>query len=277
MNYSEPGRSPPAVPDPYDPTPIKRGISVYYGAFTYGGTSFALLQSRAFKHRPKVNKKRDPDNRVLPGERQQRFLESWVDQDRELPKICLTQTIFSDVLTTSRRNPVGGYDTNAYPPRARDRALKSLRKAGELMLAGDQHFPSLVRHGIDDHTDGVVQFTGTAGSTLYQRWFVPEKDSTTEGADANTGKFVDGHNNKFRALAVMNPKLPFRKAGNEHGSRHVFDRQLKSEGYGIVHVNHDEEVFYIECWPQNTDPTAADAKQFPGWPYRLPFDEADGR
>ncbi|MHA4820314.1 metallophosphoesterase family protein, partial [Streptomyces aculeolatus] len=31
-------------PDPYDPTPVEQGISVYYGAFAYGGVSFALLE-----------------------------------------------------------------------------------------------------------------------------------------------------------------------------------------------------------------------------------------
>ncbi|OKH26387.1 hypothetical protein [Chroogloeocystis siderophila] len=27
----------------------------------------------------------------------------------------------------------------------------------------------------------------------------------------------------------------------------------------------------IECWFWNVNPTAANAKQFPGWLYRLPF------
>jgi alkaline phosphatase D len=264
-------------PDPYDPTTIKRDISVYYGMFTYGGTSFALLQSRAFKLGPEVNKKRDPNERVLLGERQQRFLEAWADQNPDLPKICLTQTIFSDVLTTPQGKPAGKYDTNAYPTGARNRALRTLREAGALMLAGDQHLATLVRHGIDEYTDGVVQFTSPAGSTLFQRWFEPNEDRTTESADSNTGAFVGGHGDKFQVHAVANPKLSFTEALSDYGSRRVFDRQLKKEGYGIVRVNHDEEKFVIECWPRDCDPTAGDAEQFSEWPYRLPFDETDGR
>jgi len=61
-----------------------------------------------------------------------------------------------------------------------------------------------------------------------------------------------------------------------HG-RYLFNKRLKSEGYGIVRVKHDEEAFGIECWPRDVDPTNRDAEQFPGWPYRLPFDETAGQ
>lgn len=37
------------------------------------------------------------------------------------------------------------------------------------------------------------------------------------------------------------------------------------------------ELFIIERWPWDEDPSAAGAQQFDGWPYRLPFAEADGR
>jgi len=36
-------------PDPYDPTPVDQGITVYYGAFRYGGVRFAILEDRKFK------------------------------------------------------------------------------------------------------------------------------------------------------------------------------------------------------------------------------------
>ena len=39
-------------PDPYDPTPVKQGISVYSGPLTYGRVSFAILADRQFKSGP---------------------------------------------------------------------------------------------------------------------------------------------------------------------------------------------------------------------------------
>ncbi len=40
-------------PDPYDPTPIKQGIDVYYGPLTYGRMSFAMLADRSSRPAPK--------------------------------------------------------------------------------------------------------------------------------------------------------------------------------------------------------------------------------
>ena len=40
------------LPDPYDPTPIQRGIGVYYTSMTLGGISFAIIEDRKFKSGP---------------------------------------------------------------------------------------------------------------------------------------------------------------------------------------------------------------------------------
>lgn len=37
------------LPDPYDPTPVKQGIGVYYCDLKYGGISFAIIEDRKFK------------------------------------------------------------------------------------------------------------------------------------------------------------------------------------------------------------------------------------
>lgn len=39
-------------PDPFDPAPVEQDITVYYGAFRYGGVSFAVLEDRKFKTAP---------------------------------------------------------------------------------------------------------------------------------------------------------------------------------------------------------------------------------
>ncbi|MFP6887374.1 MAG: hypothetical protein VB997_07410, partial [Opitutales bacterium] len=40
------------LPDPYDPTPIDRGIGTYYTDLTWGGVSFAIIEDRKFKTGP---------------------------------------------------------------------------------------------------------------------------------------------------------------------------------------------------------------------------------
>ncbi|MHC4105499.1 MAG: metallophosphoesterase family protein, partial [Planctomycetota bacterium] len=40
------------LPDPFDPTPIERGIGVYYTSMTVGGVSFAIIEDRKFKTGP---------------------------------------------------------------------------------------------------------------------------------------------------------------------------------------------------------------------------------
>ena len=138
------------------------------------------------------------------------------------------------------------------------------------MLSGDQHLASVVRHGIDDFTDGVVQFSGPGGGTNFQRWFQPSKPLPNAGATPYTGDWTDGFGNKFRVLAVANPKVSFKdyrkyKTGRGQG---LGDRKLKSEGYGIIRVNRKQQEFVLECWPWNTN-----ARQFEGWPVRIPWNK----
>ena len=40
------------LPDPYDPTPIQRGIGTYYTDLNWGRISFAIIEDRKFKTGP---------------------------------------------------------------------------------------------------------------------------------------------------------------------------------------------------------------------------------
>lgn len=267
-------------PDPYDPTPVDRGIGVYYGAFHYGGVSFALLEDRKFKTAPIQGTDLDVHEGELLGDRQEAFLEAWArDRPGGQPKICLTQTLFACVQTSPAGRPLLDFDSNGYPKLQRDRAIDLLRRAGALVLAGDQHLASVVRHGVDTFTDGVVQFTGPAMGTSWQRWFEPARPLPNGRGTPSTGDFSDAFGNKVRVLAVANPKVTFReyRATRKGRAQGLGDRRLKSEGYGIVRVDRKARAYAIECWPWNVDPLGRDARQFPGWPFRLRFDDCDGR
>ncbi|MEZ5353978.1 MAG: alkaline phosphatase D family protein [Bryobacteraceae bacterium] len=247
-------------PDPFDPTPVDQNIGVYYGAFEYGGASFAVLEDRKFKvARPSARRRNPPS--VLLGARQERFLEQWA-QDRTKPKICVTQTVWACAHTTETGAPAQDYDANGYPKAGRDRAIRLLKKAGALLLSGDQHLGMLIRHGLDTFTDGIVQFSAPSTGTSFQRWFEPA------GRASPTGNATDFFGNRFRMLAVANPPVSFaafRKVKPRGNG--LADKTKKRDGFGIVRVDYKQKRFVLECWDDRG------TAQHPGWPYTLPFNQ----
>ncbi len=184
-------------PDPFDPTPVKQGISVYYGPLTYGRVSFAILADRQFKTGPEgevpptgsrgdhvVNPDFDPKTAdrpglVLLGDRQLDFLRHWITDWRGADmKAVISQTIFTAMATThgaERQRLRADYDTNGWPQTPRNQALRLIRKASAVHIAGDQHLPAVVHYGIDAHRDGPVAFAGPAVNVGYPRWFEPDQ------------------------------------------------------------------------------------------------------
>ena len=262
-------------PDPYDPNLLETGVGTYYTAFQYGGIDFALLEDRKFKTSPVQGESLNVHVPQMLGTAQEAFLADWAARKAEAPRIVLTQTVWASVQTSPDGQPLLDFDSNGYPTLPRQHALSLVRDAGALMLAGDQHMSSLVRHGIDAPGDGPVQFAGPAGGARWQRWFEPGRALANSGGDPNTGDFRDAFGNHVRVLAVANPKITFVEYRRHRPGRNqaLMDRQLKSEGYGIVRVRHGKKDYVIECWPWNTDADDPDAAQYQGWPYTLPFDE----
>jgi alkaline phosphatase D len=253
---------------------VLQGISVYYCAFSYGGVSFAVLEDRKFKNTNKFGVNQFgaplPPDRDLLGKRQEAFLAAWAGLHPGQPKICLTQTLFACVQTDPAGRPVADPDSNGAPADRRRAALQLLTQAGAVVLSGDQHLGSLVRHGIDAFTDGPVQFTSPAAGSAFQRWFRPDAP-LPNASGPDTGDFVDGFGNRFRVLAVANPRVSYADVMAVQKSNNVGDRRLKQEGYGLVEVDRSRGEYRLNCWPWQQDVSAPGAAQYPGWPYVLPF------
>lgn len=265
-------------PDAFDPTPVLQGITVYYSAFSYGGVSFAVLEDRKFKNSNKKNRDQFgtplPPPRDLLGPRQESFLATWATMHTGQPKVCLTQTIFASVGTSPTGVLWADPDTNASPVPAKRTAIQLLKNARAVILSGDQHLATLVRHGINTHTDGPVQFVAPAAGTAWQRWFEPTV-APLNGTGPNTGDVRDAYGNRLRVLAVANPTITFAQVNAiQPGTSEVGDRNLKREGYGIARVDKSARAYRLECWPWAADPTQSGATQYAGWPYTLPFDQA---
>ena len=268
------------LPDPYDPTPIERGIGVYYTFLTVGRVSFAIIEDRKFKSGPKGlvpqqgprpdhvtdpnydPKSLDVPGAILLGERQLKFLREWAADWHGCDMKCvLSQTVFCGGahLHGSRNNRLlADLDSNGWPQTGRNKALRESRKAFAFMIAGDQHLGTIIHHGVDDWNDSGWSFCVPSIANLYLRWWAPLEPGKNreEGVPEYLGEFLDGFGNKITMLAVGNPAV-----------RENHDKlTTRSAGFGVVKFNKKSREITVECWPRNVDIAEPTAKQYSGWP-----------
>ncbi len=291
------------LPDPYDPTPIKQGIGVYYTNLILGGVDFAILEDRKFKTGPEGRhpmKGPRPDHILDPnydptvidtpglellGKRQEKFLADWAGQtDGVVMKAVLSQTGFCGGahLHGSHNNRLhADLDSNGWPQSGRRRALELIRKANAVHIAGDQHLATLVQHGIDEHRDGPWAFVGPAiVNTYYGRWWWPEDEKPGANADPEsplpwTGDYLDGFGNKITMHAYANPH-PAREriqGWQKQDATKLGPKEGWADGWGVVRFKKSTRDVTFECWPRYEDVTQPGAKQFPGWPVTISLAE----
>ena len=280
------------LPDPYDASPIKRNIGVYYTSIRVGGIDFAILEDRKFKSGPKgkipkmgprpdhINDpKYDRDSIDLPnlkllGDRQLKFLNAWSqDWTGAKMKAVLSQTAFCGAVHlhgTPKNRLLADLDCNGWPQTGRNKALREIRRARAVHLCGDQHLSVVVKHGIDSAADGPYAFTSPAiVNTIYGRWWHPEDEKAGPNAVPNsplpwTGDYVDGLGNHIQMMAYANPED--RK-----------DEMKRADGFGVVRFNKKKQTVTFECWPRFADVSDGDKAQFPGWPITVESKKNDGR
>ncbi|MDR8390277.1 alkaline phosphatase D family protein [Aliifodinibius sp. S!AR15-10] len=302
------------LPEPYDPTPVKQDISVYYTGWKYGGISFAIIEDRKFKTAPKnvlpeeakvvngfiqnrefeIRDYYDIDADLL-GERQISFLRDWAadwSNGTEM-KAVLSQTNFCTLATLPEGSvldqvvpkleipergkyvkgdaPTTDMDSNGWPQKGRDEALKTIRKGFAFHIAGDQHLASTVHYGIEEFGDAGFGFAGPALNNVWpRRWWPPvgKGHRPLPGRPKNTGNFEDGFGNKMTVYAVGNPVQTNREPAI------IYDR---ATGYGIVTFDKSERTITVECWPRYVDPEANPGGQFDGWPVVIRQEDNYGR
>lgn len=280
------------LPDPVDPAPIDRGITVYFTRMRVGGIDFAILEDRKFKSGPAgripqmgprpdhINDpKYDPKSIDLPGlellgERQHRFLKVWSeDWSGAEVKGVLSQTAFCGAVHMhGGRNDrlLADLDCNGWPQSARNRALEEIRRVQAVHLCGDQHLAVVVKHGIDAFGDGPYGFTSPAlVNTIYGRWWHPENEQPGPNPVADsplpwTGDFRDGLGNRISMLAYANPP-------------NIADERQRGDGYGLVRFDKRTRKITFECWPRFSDVREGDSAQFAGWPMTVSMADNDGR
>ncbi|MFQ5448389.1 MAG: twin-arginine translocation pathway signal protein, partial [Saprospiraceae bacterium] len=230
-----------------------------------------------------AKKKADVDGAVLLGERQLQFLGHWAQTwgDSTRMKVALSQTIFANVATLPASEfhdrivpklrimnkgeyppddrPVTDFDSNGWPQTGRNEALRAMRKAFALHIAGDQHLGSVIQYGVDNWRDAGYAFCVPAVSNIWPRRWYPREGGRNRSPNAPryTGDFEDGFGNKMAVLAVSNPIFT-----NWKPSR-LYDR---ATGYGIIRLNKKTRDITLECWPRSFQRTREQTPQYPGWP-----------
>ncbi len=284
-------------PDFFDKTPIKQGISVYYGDMVYGRVSFAIISDRQFKSAPghvtnwkgRADHLKDPKYDVskldkeglqLLGERQENFLEAWAADWRGADMKCLlSQTIFCNLANYHGGNQefiFADLDSNGWPQTPRNRAVALMRKALAFHYAGDQHLPSIVHHGIDTWNDAGYSFCVPSIAAGYPRSWKPDDEGRkVQNRPApglpNTGEYRDAFGHPITVHGIGNPAKKNRPG-------RINTAHDKSSGHGIVRFNQQKQTITMECWRLQFDaknPKKED--QFPGWPKTIHMTDNDGR
>ena len=246
-----------------------------------GGIDFAIIEDRKFKSGPKgkipqqgprPDHIRNPDYNpnsidldglTLLGERQLNFLSEWgKNKDNSIMKAVLSQTGFCGGahLHGSEENRLhADLDSNGWPQKGRNNALKLIKDANAVHIAGDQHLATVIHHGIDEYEDGPWAFVVPAiVNNYYSRWWWPENGEA--GKNSNnilpwTGRYKDGFDNKITMHAYANP-----------------DTDSNGAGYGVIKFHKNENNVTFECWPRYQDVTLDESKQFKGWPITVSLD-----
>jgi hypothetical protein len=280
------------LPDPVDPEPVERGITVYFTRLRVGGVDCAIIEDRKFKSGPAgkippqgprpdhiTDTAYDPKTVDLPGldllgERQLRFLRAWgQDWTGAEMKAVLSQTAFCGAVHMHGKRDgrlLADLDCNGWPQTGRNRALEEIRRAWAVHLCGDQHLAVVVKHGIADWGDGPYGFTSPAlVNTIYGRWWHPLDEKPGPNPVPNsplpwTGDFLDGLGNRMSVLAYANPP-------------DIADERGRADGYGLVRFDKKTRRVTFECWPRFADAKDGDAAQFPGWPITVAMADNDGR
>ena len=284
------------LPEPVDPRPSSRGMSVYYTELIYGNVSFAILADRQWKSGPErlnivvgetgegenpsyINPNLDRQDLQLLGERQESFLRSWgKDWRGHALKAVLSQTVFAGISTHQplpNRYLKYDFDSSGWPMSARNRAIDIMRESKALHICGDTHLGTLSQYGVKKQRDSNWAFCTPAIAAGWPRWWRPDdlplmmKNRPSHGL-SQTGEYLDSFGNKIYVYAVGNPVVG--KSDNRYIQAHE-----KGSGFGFVTFDTQELSYTINAYRFLVDiaNTKFDA-QFPGWPVVIYQEENGG-
>jgi alkaline phosphatase D len=304
------------LPDPYDPTPVKNGIEVYYTHWNWGPLSFAIIEDRKFKSAPlhtfpeeagirngfitnasfKDEEYLNASHAELLGARQERFLEDWVNdwQHGAHMKILLSQTNFCTLGTL----PKGSTGDDIVPKLAMPKLGEYVKGDAPTKDMDSNGWPhskrnravDIIRRGFTLHLAGDQHLASVV------RYGVDEHD------DAGFVFAGPALNNVWPRrwwpeLASDHQPLPgqpaytgafhdgFKNKITVHAAASPRDTGLKpaiihdrATGYGMVLIDPNSREITFECWKRSAKPGVSGADgQYAGWPVTIKQSQNYGR
>jgi hypothetical protein len=293
------------LPDPYDPTPVKQGIGVYYTGIKYAGMSFAVLEDRKFKSSPSVmlpeakvvngfsqieditrEELKSPEA-TLYGDRQLTFLRNWAqDWENVDMKATISQTILACVSTYP-----DSFLTDAGTPKLEPLPEGVIPEDYEKSKDMDSNgWPSskrdsalgTIRKGFalmiagDQHLASVVHHGINQWEDAGYSFCVPSianlwprrwfPPDTGRNHQPGMPPYTGRYRDGFgNRITVKAVANPY-KSGKEPKTLHN-----RAPGYGIIHFNKKKQTTTLECWPRYASPESQ--KQYPGWPVSFEMEE----
>ncbi len=293
------------LPDPYDPTPVEQGITVYYGPVLYGGVSLAVVEDRKWKSPPKLlvpkgrivngwsqdpeyDAARDGDapGAELLGARQIEFLERWAADwsGGAWMKAVISQTLFANVATLPK-------------------GARSDAGTGKLLVARPGEYLEGDEKVADHDSNGWPQGARNRALRAMRRGV-----ALHIAGDQHLGSTVQYGIDEFNdgpwaicvpAVANIFPRRWFppqpganRKPGaprytgeyldgfgNKMTVQAVSNPSLveaepkvltqRAPGYGIITFDRATRKITLASWPRWVDPAQPGAKPYDGWPITI--------
>lgn len=292
------------LPDPYNPTPIKQGIGVYYTDVNYGGISFAVLEDRKFKSAPKpllpeakINNgwaqnrqwdavaDGDVQGAKLLGDRQLEFLENWSSDwtDNTWMKVVLSQTIFANVATLPKQKSYHDavvpslkiFSVGEYPPD--DIPVKDMDSNGWPQTGRNKALEAIRKSFAfhiagDQHLGSTIQYGIDEWGDAGYAFCVPSISNVwprrwfpAAGGQNNTANSPKYTGDFKDGFGnLITVKAVSNPVFTGQKPAKLYDR---ATGYGIIRFNKRSRNITIECWPRQANPESD--KQYPGWPITI--------
>ena len=293
------------LPDPYDPTPVKQGITVYYTDMRYGGISFAILEDRKFKSAPRAllpkadvrngwiqnrnfdaKTQADAKGAILLGERQLTFLEDWAADWSEgtWMKVVLSQTIFANVATLPKEE-----FHDRIVPKLRilekgeyaegDKAVADMDSNGWPQTGRDNAVKTIRKAYAfhlagDQHLGSSIQYGVDAYGDAGYALCVPSVSNVwprrwyppTEGGNRPEG----APRNMGDFEDGFGNKMTVLAVSNPYFTgREPSSLYDRATGYGVVSFNRASRDITLANWERDTDPTVEGALPYEGWPITI--------
>ena len=162
--------------------------------------------------------------------------------------------------------PAVDFNSGGWPKEARDEAIRILRKALAVHLAGSGGPPASLKYGLSKYEEAEYGFLPeTLLSSWPVRWYPPKSRASSQTPSAATGNFTDAFGNRFTVKAVANPVA----SPDDRSSSNT-------SGFGLVRFRQDGTIVF-ENWLAENPGQVKTAGPLPGWPVACSPLDNDGR